>query len=319
MSAVAGGGPAATPDGGPRGDGSDGAEAPSVTSSVTPATAPATATATATSEDGRFVLFDADLAEPPPDEAPFEPWLEASVADELALPWTGRPGRRRLHVAVGVTSEAALPAAPDRVRTADEPAARGTLELPSGRLCVAGLDEAFAARNAELHPGAFGEVIELEPGRYDVEVRPLEWIVPPEERERVRRSVLRRGDEAIAGLVHGGLPLLLVLAAFGAAAVTGVLALGGTGAGPAVVWTVGVAAVLLTAWAAIVQAGASPPLRRVLAARRRVAEAFPDAVLAVRRVGPARDAEAAAAADQRALGSVAPAPEAVATPSGGAA
>lgn len=247
-----------------------------------PATAAATATATvtvtaiATSVDGRFAFFDADHAEPAPDEPPFDAWLEAMRQRGLAVPWTASaPGPRRL-----------------RVRWADADAAGADwqrLELPSGRLCIAGLDEAFAARHAELHPGAFGEIVELEPGAYDLRVVPAPPPADPgaADPEVCRTRMLRPGDEVVTRLVQGGVPLVPVLAAIIAASIAiAAMILGGRGGGtgPATVaaWIGGVLAVVLGGWAILVRLGAMPRLRRVGELRRVIAEAHPDAVLLVR-------------------------------------
>ncbi len=236
------------------------------------------ATAAAASGDGRFAFFDADRADPAPDEPPFEPWLEAMRKRHLAVAWNApAPGPRRL-----------------RVRWADATDPAGSaedwqrLELPSGRLCIAGLDEAFAARNAELHPGAFGEIVEIEPGAYEVRVEPP----PPAtdsaagDPEACRTRMLRPGDEFVTRLVQWGLPLVLVLMVVVAAAVVGALIwIGGKG-GPAMVaaGAGGVLAAALAGWAILVRIGAIPPLRRVGEVRRAFAEAHPDAVLVLRSV-----------------------------------
>jgi hypothetical protein len=227
------------------------------------------ATATAASGDGRFAFFDADRAEPAPDEPPFDAWLEAMGRRGLAVPWTApAPGPRRL-----------------RVRWADADAeAAGTdwqrLELPSGRLCIAGLDEAFAARHAELHPGAFGDIVELAPGAYELRVEPAPPAPPAAvpaaaDAEASGTRMLRPGDELVARLVQGGLPLVVVAGMVLAA--TAVVALTWS---TRIAWFVLVAAVV--AWAILVRIGVMPPLRRVAEVRRVIAETHPDAVLVLR-------------------------------------
>jgi len=168
---------------------------------------------------------------------------------------------------------------------------RRRLDLPSGRLCFAGLDEAFAARNAELHPGAFGDVLELEPGCYELELARAARPVGPSRGGEPAAEVprLRRGDERIAALVRGGLPLALVsglLVGAIAVAIGGWLS-GSILAGRLAGWSLAGGAVLLAAWAIVVRTGAMPPVQRVIAARRALADASPDAILAVRRLGEA--------------------------------
>lgn len=235
------------------------------------------ATASAASGDGRFAFFDADHAEPAPDEPPFDAWLEAMGRRGLAVSWTApAPGPRRLRVRwAGAEAEAT---GADWQR----------LELPSGRLCIAGLDEAFAARNAELHPGAFGEIVELEPGAYDLRVEPPP--PPPDpaasDPEACRTRMLRPGDEVIVRLVQGGVPLMLVIAAIAAAIIAVVVVTAGrggvVGSGTVAIWAGGVLAAALAAWAILVRLGAMPRLQRVGEVRRVLAEAHPDAVLVVR-------------------------------------
>lgn len=250
--------------------------------------APAVAFATATSADGRFVLFDADATEAAPDEPPFDGWLESTTAAGLAAGWIGQaPGPKRLQIIGSGDAEAA--SGPSS--TGDPETVRSHLSLPSGRLCFAGLDEAFAARNAELHPGAFGDVLEVEPGDYELTLTPRRDRIDRSERDALRGSIVRRGDETIARLVQGGVPMALVAGAIVAAAfvVAIALGLGRSAAGPVIRWTVVVVAVALVAWIAIVRTGAIPPVQRVARARRAVADADPDAILTLRRVGEARD------------------------------
>lgn len=239
----------------------------------------------ATSEDGRFVLFDAEATDAPPEQPPWDAWLSHVTDDGTALGWdAGSSGVRHIRVAVGGGPEDAISPDAEAGAAEIEPlTGRGRLQIRTGRLCVAGLDEAFAARNAELHPGAFGDVIEIDPGEYEVETARVRWRNADAIRAGIRARTLRRGDELVVGLVQRGIPAILVVTVLVAVSIL-VGAFAARDVGPmAITIAIVAGAAVLAAWAVFIRAGAAPPLRRVSAARRAMLERLPDGIVVLRR------------------------------------
>ncbi|MFK7961806.1 MAG: hypothetical protein AB8G96_14925 [Phycisphaerales bacterium] len=266
---------------------------------------------TAVSECGRFVVFDADTPDPPPDQAPFDAWLEASEATKSAMGWSMPAGaaavaggrskpaarRRRFRPTPGVRVEVLIGSGEASASGAAAgeppnvvPVMQGRVHLATGRACIAGIDEAFAARNAELHPGAFGDVIELRPGDYAVEVERLDWPADVRRRlsEAVREQWARRGDAVIAGTVYRGVPLLVIVGLAVAAGLVMWLVDGGLaarigGIGRLVHGLIVVAAGL-AAWAGLVRGGGFRALTRYSELQAAMRDACPDLRVRLRRI-----------------------------------
>ena len=154
------------------------------------------------------------------------------------------------------------------------PAVKGLLQVPSGRLRFAGL---------EAVTGATGELLELEPGRYEITLREMQWSELVEAlAERAARRTSAHGSRAsdVLGLLMGLFVLLTGIG--GIAALVAVLDSGWTAWSMAWPWllcfsgTLGTLVLLLRVF---------PGARAALAAQQAMQARFPTTLVQLRRLG----------------------------------